>query len=156
VIALVFLASLPMVMPERESHTILELVEAGNVEAAMAVLAHWTALDRVRMAHGVGFDYLMNPAYMNAVAIACVWAGRSLRTVRARMIASWLAWLCWSVVFTNAAENVGLFVALTSGPSEPWPPIVAGAHYWAGFVVAMAALFSVSALALRIYRATRR
>ena len=38
-------------------------------------------------------------------------------------------------------ENVGLFLALTSGPVDPWPLVAAGAHYWAGLVVSACLLF---------------
>ena len=147
---MLFLASLPTVVPGRESHTLVDLVEAGSVEAAVDLLKHWSQPDRVRVAYAVGFDFLMNPAYMNVVAIACVWSGRVFKAGRAQTVASLLAWLCWSVMLTNAAENVGLFVALTSGPTEPWPTIVAAAHYWAGAVVAVALVFSSSGLALRL------
>jgi hypothetical protein len=54
-----------------------------------------------------------------------------------------LAWLAWSVVLTNVAENVGLFVAFTSGPVDPWPLVVAAGHYWASLVIAASLLFIV-------------
>jgi hypothetical protein len=97
----------------------------------------------------VGLDFLMNPAYMNVLAIAVIWSGRTLRVPRAPGVAAALAWSAWSVVLTNVAENVGLFVALTSGPSDPWPLVVAAAHYWAGLVVVLCLLFLVAAVLAR-------
>jgi hypothetical protein len=149
------LLSLPAILPLRESHTLFELVESGTVDAAAAILDHWSAQDRARASHAVGLDYLMNPAYMNVLAISCIWAGRSLGASFAQHAAGvvsaarWLAWLCWSVALTNAVENVGLFVALTSAPRAPWPILVAAAHYWAGLVVAAAVVFGIAGLMAR-------
>lgn len=67
--------------------------------------------------------------------------------------ASALAWLAWSVVVTNVAENIGLFVTLTSGPSDPWPLVIAAAHYWAGIVIALCLLFSAAGVLARVRRA---
>ena len=149
-VALLCLGALPWILPGRTDHTLLDLVEAGSVAEASRVLAHWPAEHRVRVAYAVGLDYLMNPAYMNALALGCIWAGRALRSTRARRVASLLAWLAWSVVLTNAAENVGLFVALASAPAAPWPLVVAGAHYWAGLVVVACAVFLVIGLVGRM------
>ena len=149
VVALVCLAALPIILPGRENHTLLDLVEAGSADAAASVLGHWSNLDRVRVAHAVGLDYLMNPAYMTVFAISCVWAGRIFNSDRLRTVAASLAWLCWSVVLTNAAENVGLLVALVGGTLGSWPAIVAAAHYWAGFVVVLAVGFSAAGLVRR-------
>jgi len=148
-VAALCIGALPLILPLRETHTLLDLVEAGTVEAAAAVLEHWSNQERVRLAYAVGLDFLMNPAYMNVLAISCIWSGRRLRTLRARGAASIFAWLCWSVALTNAAENVGLFVALSSGPRDPWPGIVAFAHYWAGLVVLLAGAFSVAGMVRR-------
>jgi len=67
--------------------------------------------------------------------------------------AAMLAWLAWSVAVTNAAENVALFVAISSTPSEPWPLVAAAAHYWAGFVVLSCLVFCVVGVVRRIARA---
>jgi hypothetical protein len=88
------------------------------------------------VAYAVGLDFLMNPAYMSVLAIGVIWSGRRLPFSRARRMAAALAWLAWSVVLTNVAENVGLFLALTSGSVDPWSLVVAGAHYWAGLIIA--------------------
>jgi hypothetical protein len=120
------------------------LVESGTVQTAAAILEHWNHEDRIRLAYAVGLDFLMNPAYMNVLAISCVWAGRAFAGTPVRATASVLAWLCWSVVLTNAAENAGLFLALVSGPTAPWPAVMASAHYWAGFVVALAVAFAIA------------
>ena len=130
-VASLFLIGLTVVLPGRTDNTLVELVEAGTVDRAAPILAHWSVRDRIRTAYAVGFDFLMNPAYMNVLAISCIWAGRVFRSARARSAASMLAWLAWSVAVTNAAENIGLYVALVSTPAEPWPLVVAGAHYWA-------------------------
>ena len=140
-VAVACLASLPLTLPLRETDTLLDLVESGSVQAATAVLGAWTPEERVRLAHAVGLDYLMNPAYMNVLAIACVWASRTFSSALALGAGSLLAWLCWSVAVTNAFENVGLFIALSSGPRAPWPVIVAGAHYWGGLVIVVASGF---------------
>lgn len=152
-IAVVFLAALPLVLPGRADYTLLELVEAGSSGRAAAILEHWSIQDRVRVAYAVGFDFLMNPAYMNALAVSCVWAGRAFRSEGIRSAAAMLAWLAWSVAVTNAAENVALFVAISSTPSEPWPLVAAAAHYWAGFVVLSCLVFCVVGVVRRIARA---
>ncbi len=150
-IALLFLAALPLVLPGREANTLLELVGAGSVGRAVSILEHWSPQDRVRVAYAVGFDFLMNPAYMNVLAISCVWSGRTFGRARVGALASVLAWLAWSVALTNAAENVGLFVALAFEPTSPWPLIVAAAHYWAGVVVSACVAFSLAGLARRAW-----
>jgi hypothetical protein len=140
-VALACLGTLVLVLPGRESNTLLDLVASGSAERAHAVVGTWPAAHRVAVAYAVGLDFLMNPAYMNVLAIGAIWSGRTLRSARAARMAAVLAWLAWSVVVTNVAENVGLFVALTSGPADPWPLIVATAHYWAGLVIAACLLF---------------
>lgn len=130
-----------MTLPLRETHTLLDLVQSGSVQAAASVLDHWSPEERIRLAYAVGLDYLMNPAYMNVLAIACVWASRGFLAPSMQSAGSALAWLCWSVPVTNAAENVGLFISLSSAPREPWPLVVAGAHCWAGLVLLLAVPF---------------
>jgi hypothetical protein len=140
-VAFACLAALVVILPGRESDTLLDLVASGSAERAQAVLATWPNAHRVAVAYAVGLDFLMNPAYMNVIAIAVVWSGRKLRSARAERAAATLAWLAWSVVLTNLAENVGLYVALTSVPSDPWPLVVAAAHYWASVVIVLCLLF---------------
>ena len=151
--AIVCLAALPVVLPGRADNTLLELVEASSADRAAAILAHWSVEDRIRVAYAVGFDFLMNPAYMNVLAVACVWAGRGFGSGRVRSAASMLAWLAWSVAVTNGAENVALFVAIVSTPSGPWPLVAAVAHYWAGMVVLACLMFSFAGVARRIAHA---
>ena len=152
-VASLCLIALPVVLPGRSDNTLVELVEAGTVDRAVEIIAHWSAQDRVRVAYAVGFDFLMNPAYMNVLAISCIWAGRVFQTDGVRTAASILAWLAWSVAATNAAENIGLYLALVSGPTQPWPSVVAAAHYWAGLVIVPCMLFSLAGLAKRLTRA---
>jgi hypothetical protein len=148
-VAVACVASLGVILPGRESDTLLDLVASGSAERAEAILATWPPTHRVAVAYAVGLDFLMNPAYMNALAIAVIWSGRTLHIPRAPGAAAALAWSAWSVVLTNVAENVGLFVALTSGPSDPWPLVVAAGYYWAGLVVALCLLFLVAAVLAR-------
>jgi hypothetical protein len=140
-VALACLSSLFLILPGRESNTLLDLVASGSAERAQAIVGTWPAGHRVAVAYAVGLDFLMNPAYMNVLAIGLIWSGRRLSFRRARPIAAALAWLAWSVAFTNIAENIALFLALTSGPVDPWPLVAAGAHYWAGLVIAASLLF---------------
>ena len=154
VVALLCVGALPLVLPGREHDTLLDLVESGSVEKAAAVLAHWSSGDRVRAAYAVGLDFLMNPAYMTVLATASIWAGRTLSGRRYRTVGTVLAWLAWSVVATNVAENIGLFVALTSGPAGPWPFTVALTHYWASAVISVTVVFSAIGLVVRLRRAT--
>jgi hypothetical protein len=123
-------------LPGRESNTLLDLVAAGSTERAQAVLAPWPPAHRVAVAYAVGLDFLKNPAYMNVLAIAAIWSGRRLHRNRAQRVAVVLAWLAWSVILTNVAENIGLFIALTP-PLRPRPLVAAAAHYWAGSQIAL-------------------
>ena len=137
-----------LILPRREGFDLLALVEAGSADAARSVLSRWSHQERIRVAYSVGLDFLVNPAYMSVLAIACVWSGRRFSSVRLRATASLLAWLAWSVVLTNIVENIGLFIALSSEPVAPWPPLMAGAHYWATGVITATIVFSVAGLAL--------
>jgi hypothetical protein len=144
------LASLPLILPGRESHTLLDLVESGSAAAAAGVLDQWTPSDRVRVAYAVGLDFLMNPAYLNGLAIAAVWAGRVIRLPAAPMMGSWLAWFAWSSALTNVFENVGIFRLLVVGPTDPWPVVIKCAHYWATGAIACCLLFSAAGVMARL------
>lgn len=148
-VAALTIGALPWILPGRESHTLLELVESGSAARAAEIVSHWSASDRIRVAHAVGLDYAMNPAYMNVLAVAAIWAGRRFRAGAGRAAGTVLAWLCWSVVVTNAVENVALFQALALVPRNPWPALAAGAHYWAGAVIVPTAIFCLAALVRR-------
>ena len=147
-IAVVTLAAgIAFVLPQREDFDLLALVEAGDANRAATVLAEWSPEDRVRVAYAVGFDFLVNPAYMSVLAIGCIWSGRRFASERSRIAASTLAWLAWSVVLANIVENIGLFHLLTATPTAPWPTLVAAAHYWASTVIVVTAAFSLAGLA---------
>lgn len=146
------LAVAGLILPQREDFAILAVVEAGSADTAALVLASWSPQERIRVAYAVGLDFLVNPAYMGVLAIACVWSGRRFSTAHGRMLASLLAWLACSVVLTNVVENVGFFVALTSEPVDPWPALMSGAHYWATGVIAAAVAFSLAGLVARVGR----
>ena len=141
---MICLASVGLILPGRESNTLLDLVACGSAQRAGEILATWPSAHRVAVAYAVGLDFLMNPAYMTTIGIATIWAGRQFTAPPAGRIAAGLAWLAWSVVVTNIVENVGLFVALTAGPADPWPLMVATAHYWAGIVVVLCIVFLVA------------
>jgi hypothetical protein len=152
VIAGACLISLPLILPGRETDTLLDLVESGSAAAAASVLESWSLTDRVRAAYAVGLDFLMNPAYLNSLAIAATWSGRVIRHPVARRLGSLLAWLAWSAVLTNVVENVGLFRILVVAPTDPWPRLVMWAHYWAAMPIAGCLLFSVAGLVGRVVR----
>ena len=95
-------------LPQRESNTLVDLVGAGSPEVAAAILADWTAVDRVRAA------YLGHLRTQAGIA---------------------LSWLAWSVVATNVGENVALYQALLGNVASPWPELARLAHYFAGAVL---------------------
>jgi len=148
-VALVCVFSLPFILPGRETHTLIELVESGSSAAAASVLVHWSDQDRIRVAYAVDLDFVMNPAYMNVLAISAIWAGRQFERQAVRTLATLIAWLAWSVVATNVVENIGLFHALVSEPSAPWSQLVAAAHYWAGLCIGVSVLFGFVGLVRR-------
>ena len=139
-IVLVIVALFPWIVPDRETHSLVDLVEAGSPEAAGAVLAHWSEADRVRAAFGVGLDFLLNPAYANLAALICVWASRVFGSSGWSQLGVMLAWLAWSVVVTNTIENIALFRMLLGARGSPWPELARLAHFYAGAVLFGAAL----------------
>jgi len=144
-LALLLLALLPVLLPERETHTLLDLIRAGSVARAEEVLAHWSLDERVRAAHALGLDYLLNPAYLNALALACVWASRRFRAEPLVALGPLLAWLAWSAILANVAENVAVYRMLLGPVAAPWPQVAAAAHYWSGGVIAAGLVYALGA-----------
>jgi hypothetical protein len=154
-LTLVILALFPWILPNREAHTLVDLVEAGTPEAAATVLSHWSDADRIKAAFGVGLDFVLNPAYASVGALVCIWASRSFARVRwprASRVGVLLAWLAWGVILTNLLENIALFRMLLGSFSSPWPQLASFAHYYAG-----AALFAGAVpYAIAAYLVSRR
>jgi hypothetical protein len=134
-LVVVILAMLPWILPNRETHTLINLVEAGSPEAAAAVLSYWNESDRVRASYGVGLDFLLNPAYANVAALACVWASRVFGSSRWSRLGIALGWLAWGTILTNIVENIALFRMLLGSFSSPWPELARFAHFYAGVVL---------------------
>lgn len=138
-------------LPGRESATVLDFVQAFSAERARAVAVHWSVSDRVRIAHAVGLDYLMNPAYLTLAAALCIRAGRRWRGSRVSLLGPVLAWLAWSGVPTNWLENVALLLGALDRVSDPWPALATASHYWSGIIVAASLAYAASS-ALRQFR----
>ncbi len=154
-VALLCLASLPPLLPGGTGHALLELVEAGDAVQAKAVVGQWSEAERSRAAFAVGLDFLMNPAYMNALAIAVVWSGRVFAMGLATQAARVAAWAAWSVVLTNVVENVGLLYAITGETRTPWPALASAAHGWATLVITACVAFAAAGAAWRLARRGR-
>ncbi len=133
-----------------EPRIICPPLSSVNLATAQTRWPHCTtAEERIRVAFAVGFDYLMNPAYMNILAISSIWASRRLRGWMSGL-GSPVAWLCWSVAVSNAVENVGLYQAVVFEPRDSWPLLVSLAHYWAGVVVLVALVYVILGSVARV------
>ena len=100
---------------------------AGNLGTAQAILSSWDGPARLLVAFALGIDYLYMVAYSTTIGLACIWAGRTLRSDAWPLagLGVLLAWGLWLAALADATENVGLIVQLVSGGSQLWAQLSA-------------------------------
>ncbi len=112
------------------SNGIVSFELAGSPERAAEILASWSAVQGsgsplLRAAFVQGLDFLFIPIYSSAVAVACIWSARRLRSqgwplARAGIPAAWSQWLAG---LFDVVENIALVILLFGRVSSPWPRI---------------------------------
>jgi small-conductance mechanosensitive channel len=112
---------------EEAPYGIVSFELAGRVPKAQAILDSWDAAAQVRAAFIQGLDFLFLIVYSTTIALACLWAGKTLKR------AGWapaglgipLAWGLWIAAICDAVENYALVRMLFVSITSPWPGIAA-------------------------------
>lgn len=110
---------------ETAPYGIISFELAGTTQRAQAILDSWDAEAKVQAAFVQGLDFLYLVVYSTAIALACLWAGETLKK------AGWppdslgipLAWGLWIAAICDAIENIALVVMLFGSIINPWPAI---------------------------------
>ncbi len=134
---------------------ILSYELAGTPAEAQAILDSWDARAQLIAAFTLGLDYLFMPVYSTALAIACAYAGKAMRTRGWRLgaLAAGVALAQWLAPCFDAVENVALTAMLVNGVSLPWPAVSA-AFATIKFALILAGLaYSTAGGAARLTRA---
>ncbi len=140
----------PFVFPYPNFDAIASLVMAGSAQAAAAVVSDWTLDERLRVVFWGGFDFIVDFAWWNGAALACIWAGRVFGSARMGAVAATLAWACWFGFLLNVPENL-TFVLMTLGPvNDPWPALAAASAVLRLLILAAAVLFPTLAFFARL------
>jgi hypothetical protein len=103
---------------------IIDLELAFTDERTAALLAQWSAPEQLRLAFGLGFDYLFMPLYSTTLALACVWVTQISRPGW-RSAAALFAWGLWVAAAFDAVENVAMLTSLL-GSASGTTALVAG------------------------------
>ena len=146
----------PFVFPYPNFELIASLVMSGSAASAAAIISEWTVDERLRVVFWGGFDFIVDFAFWNGTALACIWAGRVFGGARAARIGSILAWACWLGFLLNVPENL-IFVLMTMGPlNDPWPAVAAASAVVRMGLIIVGLLFPAVALVVRLRQSRRR
>jgi hypothetical protein len=106
---------------------IISLEFAGSPRKAEAILESWDRAAQLRAAFIQGLDFLYLIFYSTTIALACLWAGETLRRMgwSPAALGVPLAWGMWLAALCDFAENVALVVILFNRTSSPWPELAA-------------------------------
>lgn len=120
---------------------IVDLELAFTYDRTVALLAEWSEQDKLRLAFGMGFDYLFMPVYATTIGLACVWVTRVSRPGW-RSAGAIMAWAVWVAALFDAVENVAMFTSLLGSPSST-TALVAGVCATVKFALLVAAIVFV-------------
>lgn len=95
-------------LPWREDATLAELVAAGSMAEAEAIVARWSPGERHAFAFFAGLDLLLDLAWFNLVALACIAAARRSGSPAWLRAGARVAWLAWLAALLNLPENRAL------------------------------------------------
>ena len=88
-------------------HGLLSLELAGEPIIVNAQVAHWsTDVPKADLQMSVGLDYAFLLCWSTAMALACMWAGRTRGGSTWIRVALLLAWAYWLAAAIGALENV--------------------------------------------------
>lgn len=118
----------PLIFPYPDFGRLTQLVLAGDVVRAQAIIDTLSESDRLRIAFWGGFDFLVDVVAFDATALACIWAARVLRGPLAA-VGDVLAWMCWLGIVLNIPENLGFIRMTIVVVQAPWPLVSALAGY---------------------------
>jgi len=98
---------------------------AGSIPTAESIMNSWDQDARLHAAFSLGFDYLFMLAYSTTIALACLWAGRTVEKWDWPLagVARPLAWGQWLAALLDGVENLGLVIILFGPAVPPWPEI---------------------------------
>lgn len=129
---------------------------AGNVERAEAVLAGWSASDRLHIAWVNGLDYLFGLASANVMALACVWAARVFRHRWLSPLGTALAWTSWGFGLLDLPENFAYWSMVRAPVVDPWPIVLKITVVARIVITAAVAEYAVLAFLVRLVDRGRR
>lgn len=123
--AIMQITSLPLIT-DAAPQGIISFELAGSFGAVKWMLVSWDAQAKMFAALGLGLDYVFMLLYSTTIALACLWAGETLR------LAGWplarigpgLAWGQWAAAALDAIENFALIMVLFGGLTfSRWPEL---------------------------------
>jgi len=103
----------------------VDLEFAGAVERADELLASWDAETYRRGIIRVRLDFIYLAAYVPAIALICLWARDAfqMRTMRAGILGTSVAWLQVIAGLADSLENAALLRMMQGTVKHPWPVI---------------------------------
>jgi hypothetical protein len=124
---------------------------AGSPQRAKAILDSWDHPAQLRAAFIQGLDFLYLLVYSTTIAIACLWAGKTLHR------AGWplasigipLAWGLWLAALSDAVENVALVEILFGKYNSPWPEIAAACAILKFALIFLGLVYALYALLIK-------
>lgn len=120
---------------------VVDLELAFTYERTVSLIEQWSVPEQLRLAFGMGFDYLFMPLYSTTIALACVWVTQVSRQGW-RSAAALFAWAVWVAAGFDAVENVAMFTSLL-GAASATTALVAGLCAVVKFALIIAAVVFV-------------
>lgn len=136
---------------EDAPYGIISFEFAGNVQRAQAILASWDAAAQVHAAFIQGLDFLYLAIYSTTIALACLWAGETLKraTWPPVSLGLFLAWGLWFAALCDALENFALVKMLFGSISSPWPQIASVCAVIKFALIFLGLVYALYALVIR-------
>jgi hypothetical protein len=124
----------PLITP-KAPQGIISLELAGSFGKVKWILAAWDVRAQKYAALGLGLDYVFMLLYSTTIAVACLWAGETLRAQRWPLgsLGTGLAWGQWAAAILDAVENIALIALLFGSLSFSRWPELASIYAWLKF-----------------------
>lgn len=136
---------------EEAPYGIISFELAGTEIRTKAILESWDHSAQLRAAFIQGLDFLYLLIYSTAIALACLWAGETLKK------AGWpparlgipLAWGLWMAALCDALENFALVRLIFGSISPPWAEIAAVCAVIKFALIFLGLVYALYALVIR-------
>lgn len=125
---------------------------ARSPQRAQAILDSWDQAAQVQAAFIQGLDFLYLLLYSTTIAIACLWAGKTLGKAGWPLAAlgTLLAWGLWLAALSDALENLALVEILFGRNTTPWPEIAAACAIIKFSLIFLGLVYALYALLIKL------